>query len=353
MVQAHVLEGWMSKAREVLFWEGIGKSRMDVIMLFDPGIRSWNKGDEIIMRSAETALSERGILDNAFVVHAATHAPVVTRYQNTSRNPHMKIYDNAKYKFICGSNILWKNMRKPLPSMNANPFNCRPYAGSILMGTGIGQSEDKVNGYTKRLYGKILSKDWIHSTRDARTADFLQSLGYDAIDTGCPTMWRFTPDFCKDIPHEKSRNVVFTLTDYGKDYEHDQRLMEILKEHYETVYFWIQGVRDKEYFDSLEGTDGIHVIPPSPDAYSQVLTDYDIDYVGTRLHAGLFAMQHKKRTIILAIDNRVRDMKKSYALHTLERNALESLPEYIESEFATDIHLKQNHIDRWVEQFMK
>ena len=65
---------------------------MDTIVLFDPGIRSLNKGDEIIMRSAEAALSD--ILADNYVIKCATHAPAVTFYQNTRLNPRMKVYQN-------------------------------------------------------------------------------------------------------------------------------------------------------------------------------------------------------------------------------------------------------------------
>ena len=95
---------------------------MDTIVLFDPSIRSLNIG-----------------------------------YQNTSLNPRMKVYDNATYKFICGSNLLWKNMFIPRPTFNVNLWNCRVYRNSILVGVGTNSSKKRVNLYTKRLYSKILS----------------------------------------------------------------------------------------------------------------------------------------------------------------------------------------------------
>ena len=164
-------------------------------------------------------------------------------------------------------------------------------------------------------------------------------------------MWKFTSDFCKSIPKEKADSVVFTLTDYGKDRENDQKLINLLLEHYRTVYFWIQGAFDKEYFDSFENISKIKIIEPNLEAFSSILSLNDIDYVGTRLHAGMFAMQHKKRTIILAIDNRVRDLSEAYSLHAIERNKIDELKELIESSFSTDIHLKESNIEKWISQF--
>ena len=326
---------------------------METVILFDPGIRSLNKGDEIIMRSAEEQLDIAGILKDNYVIHSATHAPIVTFYQNNNLNPRMRLYDETRLKFICGSNLLWKDMLKPRPVFNVNLWNCRPYRNSILMGVGVGQAKSKTNIYTKKLYSKILSKDYIHSTRDQVAAEFLKGLGYQAIDTGCPTMWKFTPEFCAQIPTSKSDKVIFTLTDYGREKVYDQKLIDILKSKYKTVYFWIQGAFDLEYFNEFSNTDGIYLVAPSVDEYSKILSMEDIDYVGTRLHAGMFAMQHKKRSIILAIDNRVRDMKATYDLQVLERHEIEKLPQLIESTFSTNVKIKQNNIDMWLSQFRR
>ena len=132
---------------------------------------------------------------------------------------------------------------------------------------------------------------------------------------------------------------------------YDQKLIDILKKEYEELYFWVQGAFDLEYFRSFNNTEGIHIISPEVDNYSEVLNLPDLDYVGTRLHAGMFAMQHKKRAIILAFDNRVRDMQAAYDLHVIERDEIERLPQMINSTFATDVKLKKDNIDKWLSQF--
>ncbi len=324
---------------------------METIILFDPSIRSWNKGDEIIMQSAECALRKSGIITDEYLVKCGTHTPVIASYQNNRRNPHMKVYEDTKYKFICGSNLLWKNMLKPLPSLNVNLFNCDPYKNSILLGVGLGQVKDRTNVYTKKLYSKILSKEFIHSARDEKTERFLTELGYMALDTGCPTMWGFTPDFCKDIPKEKAKDVVFTLTDYSRNEMYDQKLINILTKMYDNVYFWIQGISDLEYFKCFDNIDSIKVIPPSLEAYSHILLNNEIDYVGTRLHAGMYALQHKKRTIMIIVDNRLRDMSESYKLNAVERTEIESLPSVINAHLASEIEIKVSNIRKWISQF--
>lgn len=324
---------------------------MENIVLFDPSIRSLNKGDEIIMRSAENRIEH--LLEGNYVIKSATHAPIVTFYQNTHLNPRMRFYDEAKYKFLCGSSMIWKDMFKPRPTFNVNLFNCMPYRNSIMLGCGIAQTHVKrINHYTRSLYAKILSRDYIHSVRDDEAAAFVTSLGFRAINTGCPTMWGFTPEFCRLMPSEKSRRVVFTLTDFGKDREKDQLLIDILQANYRDIFFWVQGAFDKEYLDLFDHTNNIRIINPTLEDYSNILSEGDIDYVGTRLHAGMFALQHKVRTIILAIDNRTRAMNASYNLHVVERDKIgEELAQKINSVFITDISIKQENIKKWLAQF--
>lgn len=322
---------------------------MKTIVLFDPSIRSLNMGDHIIMQSAERELKK--IWENCYVIHCGTHTPAVTFYQNTRLNPRIKLYDEATYKFICGSNLLWKNLMIPRPTFNVNPWNSKIYYNSILVGVGTNSSKKKPNLYTKWLYKHILSKKYMHSVRDEETKRFVESLGFKAINTGCPTMWKFNDDFCKEIPTKKADKVIFTLTDYNKDKEKDQKLINILKKNYKEVYFWLQGIYDEEYFNEFDNIEEIKLIPPSLEAYEEVLNKNSIDFVGTRLHAGMYAMQHKKRTIILAIDNRVRDMKETYNLNTIERDDIDKLDDYLNSIINTRISINQKNIDEWFSQF--
>ena len=76
-----------------------------------------------------------------------------------------------------------------------------------------------------------------------------------------------------------------------------------------------------------------------------------IDYVGTRLHVVIKCLQHKKRTIILAIDNRASEMKKDFNLPVILPEDVEKLNEAIHGEYLTDIHIPEENIEKWVQQF--
>lgn len=319
------------------------------IVKFNTACGSNNMGDYIINESVDNELNE--VFKGNFVVNYSTHSPVATWYQCSRKSGIMKYCNSAKYKFIAGTNLLSNNMLRPWPNWNVNIFNYKPYKNAILVGCGSNGKFKKANLYTKILYKKILSKEYIHSTRDEKTKVFIESLGLKAVNTGCATLWKLTKEFCKQIPTTKSDNVVFTLTDYCKDNQKDQALIDILIKEYNSVSYWVQGSRDYDYLKSLKNTENIKVIF-SLKEYNDLLNGGNIDFVGTRLHAGIYAMQHKVRSIIIAIDNRTRDMRETYNLVTIERENIINIDKLINSEFETNIKIDEGKISSWKSQFI-
>lgn len=322
---------------------------MNNCVIFDTSYGSFNMGDYIINECANKELEK--VFNSNFCVRIGTHTPVAHSYQLCKKRKPVQFINNAKYKFIIGTNIVKTSLIWPWPDWNVNIFNCSPYKNTILVGVGLSGNKKKANFYTRCMYKKMFSKDYIHSTRDERTKVFLEKLGFKAINTGCPTMWALTSDFCKKIPKSKSQNVVFTLTDYGMNKELDQKLIDILVRNYKNVYIWIQGSNDYDYFKSFNNIDNIKIVSPNVSSYHNFLESNDVDYVGTRLHAGIYALRHCRRTIILAIDNRARDMKETYNLNILEREKIDELDSIINSEFETNIKINTDNINRWKSQF--
>ena len=76
-----------------------------------------------------------------------------------------------------------------------------------------------------------------------------------------------------------------------------------------------------------------------------------IDFVGTRLHAGVRALQNRRRTIILGIDNRAFEKAKDFNLTVCPRDDLDKLNELINSNLQTQINLPNENIARWKSQF--
>lgn len=198
----------------------------------------------------------------------------------------------------------------------------------------------------------MLSHEYIHSVRDERTREYVESLGLKALNTGCATMWMLTPEFCKTIPTKKTSRVVFTLTPNNSHHVEDQFLIDTLIKNYQEVYFWIQGRKDNDYIKTFNNTDSIKIVKPTLQDYTDILNSGDIDYVGTRLHAGIYAMRNRRRSIIVVVDERAREINKSNNLVCLEYDKLTSdLENLINSEFATDIHMPADKINQWKAQF--
>ncbi|MBO5140007.1 MAG: hypothetical protein J6B76_05055, partial [Peptococcaceae bacterium] len=79
-----------------------------------------------------------------------------------------------------------------------------------------------------------------------------------------------------------------------------------------------------------------------------------VDYVGTRLYAGIHALNHKVRSIILAVDNRATEMGRDVNLPVIQRSEIaKTLENKINSEFATDIQIKQDNIESFKAQFRR
>ena len=89
-------------------------------------------------------------------------------------------------------------------------------------------------------------------------------------------------------------------------------------------------------------------------AFEAVLTGGKVDYVGTRLHGGIHALNYGIRTIIVSVDNRAAEMGRDLGLPILERCCIAGeLEKRIREAFETKIHIPQDNIDRFRNQFRR
>ena len=202
------------------------------------------------------------------------------------------------------------------------------------------------------MYKKILSESYQHSVRDMYTKTMLNKMGFEnVICTSCPTMWSFTKEHCLQVSKTKAKKVVTTLTDYNCDIEKDQKMLDILSENYDKIYIWLQGIGDYHYLQSLNINDKMIIIPPTLEKYDDILDNGDIDYIGTRLHGGIRALQKRVRSIIIGVDNRALEKKRDFNIPVIERQKIDELPKLINSSYITDIHIPIEEINRWKRQF--
>ena len=314
---------------------------MKKIILYNPAISSLNKGDEIIAEACKENIYS--FFPDSMYVEISTHLPI--------NNKYLERIKKVNYSFVLGSNLLMSKMDARFRQWDIKMWNIDYMKPVILMGVGWNRYSEKATYYTKTLYKKLFSKEYIHSVRDEYTKLKLNEIGINnVINTGCPTFWDFDKNLCRQIPKNKNEKVIFTLTDYRRDYEKDKQFIETLKKNYKEIYFWPQGIDDYEYLKEVEKSNIIQIIPPTLSGFDKIL-EKKIDYIGTRLHGGIRALKHRCRTIILAVDNRAIEINKNYNIPILKREEIDRLEEKLNNELITDIKTPITNIEKWKNQF--
>ena len=131
-------------------------------------------------------------------------------------------------------------------------------------------------------------------------------------------------------------------------------MLTMLQKHYREVYVWLQAVEDYACLRQMDArvTQNLHLIQPNLRDYTALLASGGIDYVGTRLHGGIHAMNMGCRSLILAVDNRASEIAKDTNLPVLPRGGnLDVLEERICSAWETQIDLPTTAIQQWKNQF--
>lgn len=328
------------------YYEGLRRAKAAKVgtaapVILDTAMGSDNCGDQIIMEACMLQLRDK--LDVSAMQHVPTH-------QFPSDFERM-LLSNSRMKILCGTNILSGHMHSyGLWRLGAD---VSPYRETILMGVGFDSKDDSFDRYTQQLLRTILSKNVFHSVRDSFSEQKLKSMGIpNVLNTGCPTMWNLTPERCAAIPVVKATNAICTVTDYCRDKANDKAMLDVLLDSYEKVYLWLQGRDDLAYIQELGYQDKLILVPSTLADYDTVLKQSDLDYVGTRLHAGIRALSTGHRSLIISIDNRAECIGADTGLPILKREDVRlMLKERLSRNFETNITLPRENIIRWKGQF--
>lgn len=314
--------------------------KMRNIVIYDTSIASENGGDKIIMEYCLSALKE--LNSKAFFTHLPTH----DRIGSVGRRK-LKLADRT---LVCGTNLLSSHVLQ-YRQWKVGGLDLLCIRNLQLMGVGWWQYQDEPDVLTRFLLKKILDNGHLHSVRDKYTENMLRGMGLDnVIYTACPTMWELDKKKCEMIPVKKAAQVITTVTDYSKDIKCDKKLFDILARNYEKIYIWIQSFDDYAYLKELEVIDRVEIVGPSVAEYDRILDRGGIDYIGTRLHGGIRALNKCIRTIVVACDNRAVEISKDTGLPIVLRTDLEKkLESLIHSEFVTDITLPSENIKIWMD----
>lgn len=223
---------------------------------------------------------------------------------------------------------------------------------SVFMGSAIcfgvtwGGARSKPSLRERLFLRRVLDGGQIHSVRDRYTQRLLDQVGVVSVSTSCPTMWRLTPQHCAAIPVRKANKVLFTLTAYQQEISSDRAMIDTLRRNYQHLYFFPQMHGDQTYFREMN-VSGVRVLGENLPSYDHFLANEDVDYVGSRLHGGIRALQFKKRAVVIGTDHRSLEISNDTDLPVLRRTELQKLEGWIHGNTATHIKLPTENIENW------
>ena len=318
------------------------------ICLIDPslsdndGNHSNNLGDLIIADAVVRELRSIPWVEPPEIHHVSSH-----QFPGPDQ---MRLIRGADLRIVGGSNLISGNiLRKRQWRLTVlQHFLLRDIT---LMGVGWWQYMSAPTVPTKIMMSRLLTRKGVHSVRDSYTREQMKMLGYpNAVNTSCPSVWGLS-SVAGQLATAKGTDVVFTLTDYNRNPQADAALIDTLRAAYDTIHFWPQGRHDLDYAQTLDLA-GVTVIERTLAAYDDLLRGPgDIDFVGTRLHGGIRALQHGRRALILAVDNRATEISKDTGIPTVERTDIQAVRDWIGSDAGFSLHLDDAAIAAWKRQF--
>jgi len=134
-------------------------------------------------------------------------------------------------------------------------------------------------------------------------------------------------------------------------------LIYILFKYFDTLTFFPQGAEDIRYIQSLpvykKNKEKIFLLPHSYQEFKNYLSNNEITYVGTRLHAGIKCLQYNNESLIISFDNRATDIAKDTNLPICPRSDYSLLSDWLDGKnvFTKPILLPTDTIKKWKNQF--
>jgi hypothetical protein len=315
---------------------------MPRVCLLDPSITSrdclapGNLGDQIIRQAVMRELRE--LLPNFQWVSVPTQMPLTA--------DELELAAGSDLLIVGGTNLLSSHMQQ-YRQWHISPAEAVRLHRVVLMGVGWWQYQDEPDAYTRSVLLSALSPRLPQSVRDNYTSQKLCGIGMtNVVNTGCPTMWRLTPDLLEIIPTSKADDVLLMLTDYNKNRPVDRQLLDLLFSQYKRVYFWPQGSGDARYL--AEFSNAPIVLDRSLAGLEQLLLRPEpIDYIGTRLHGGIKCLEHGRRSLVLGIDNRAAEIAGDTGLPVVARSDLDSLRTWIAGSKPIRLTINRAAVEKW------
>lgn len=307
------------------------------VTLLDTSVATRNVGDEIIMDSVRREIAE--LLPEAVVRTVPTHERLGKRSRQLLRGSAVNLAGGTN---LVGPPMAYSRLWKIGPSeMLRSPR-------VTLMGSGWRRYNARVTPYSTTLLRRSLSGDLPHAVRDQFTADRLRSIGIrNTVVTGCPTTWELTDARVRQLPSKIGSAAIVVLNGKKDPPGFGQALFSAALALYERVFFWPQMVPDMRYLADLPA--GVTPVSPTLRGYDEVLAATPgVDYLGSRLHAGIRALQHGRRSLIFELDNRATEMGKTLKLPTYPTStSVSELSDLVQNDIDFRISVPTDAVNAW------
>jgi len=290
---------------------------MTKVILLNPALGSTNLGDHVIANAIKSLFEDWNI---PFFAELSTHRQWT--------GDEVKIAKEADSFILGGSNLLttslfpishtqWKIGLTELRILRNK---------TILFGPGWRKNEGDITAFTSRLYALLMAKAAPQLVRDSVSKTRLLKTGRKIVNSSCPTLFRIQ-EVEENLNCIGNTTVVVALSGNIKNVVQDKKILSIATSNFKTVKLFPQGIYDPkhpEYSDEVYyrelGLD-FEVIGSSLEDFSQELVSGS-HYFGTRLHGGIFAMQHGNPSTIIDVDTRARNIFVGSGYDVLQREDL-------------------------------
>lgn len=323
---------------------------LDPSMMDNSGTPSYNLGDLIINESVMSVLSS--ILPGYEVVRLSTHNYITERER--------KIIRGAEISIVGGSNILSSDIKKAhrlTTEKRRLRYLFPQFDNVVLLGAGWADYSYCYNFYTSVFYNRIFKWGGIQSVRDSYSMRNLRNIYYSKVEnTSCPTLWDIDVEF-NNLYQNEFNKILFTLTDYDKNFAEDSKLIEIILEtEVDEIYFFPQGSGDEVYLKSLlvykKNSSRIKILKHDCSEFNDFVKNNKFNYIGTRLHGGIKCLQHNMPSLILSIDNRAMEISKDIGLNVVNRGDDYGIRGWISGEnIFNKLNIPLDSIAKWKDQF--
>lgn len=317
------------------------------LCLFDPGISTHSGAPA---ENLGNLIIQRAVLQEIHALFKGWEIVPISTFQL----PTPELRREMRRADLCiagGTNLLTSEMDR-YRQWVISPKVALGMRRTLLLGVGWWAYQAPPNLFTRIFLRLLLSPRGLHSLRDQYSLGQLAAGGYtNAVNTCCPTLWPLADASPTQTPLRKAQDALLLLTDYAQAPEHDQRLVTLLTSQYRTVYFWPQGATDLEYVGKLRAN--LTLLDRSFDAFTRFTREHpDFDYIGTRLHGGVHCLIHRRRSLILRIDNRAAEIARDTGLRTVAREDTEGIRQWILNPEPFRLQLPTAAIAAWRNQFI-